>query len=203
MTRKIPVVATILVTLAVAAMIGLGVWQLQRATWKQGLIDRYARAADLPPITWPNVWPKPDALPLFRYATGNCLGVVGKRSIAGANVEGQTGYVQIVDCRTDSEGPGMSVELGWSANPNAPVNWEGGPVSGIIAPDRRSQMRLVAATPPPGLEPSRPPAVESIRATTPARHKGYAATWFAFALIAAVIYVLALRRKWESETAKP
>ena len=199
MIRKIPIVSTILVALAVAAMIGLGVWQVQRAAWKEGLIARYAAAGDLPPIIWPNVWPKPDALPLFRYATGVCQREVGKRSIAGANVRDETGYVQIVDCVTGPDGPGMSVEVGWSSNPNAPVNWQGGPVSGIIAPDRRSQMRLVAATPPPGLEPSRPPKVESISATTPAGHKGYAATWFAFAAIAALIYALALRRRWRDE----
>ena len=60
----------------------------------------------------------------------------------------------IVDCVTGAEGPGMSVEVGWTKNPNAAVNWPGGPVSGIIAPDRKSRMRLVAATAPPGLEPS-------------------------------------------------
>ena len=201
MIRKVPVVPTILVALGVAAMIGLGLWQLQRAKWKEGLIARYSRAADLPPLTWPVVWPKPDALPLFRHATGNCLQVVGKRSVAGANTRGETGYVQVVDCLTGPEGPGMSVELGWSANPNAPVSWRGGPVSGIIAPDRRSQMRLVAATAPPGLEPSRPPAVDSISATTPAGHRGYAATWFAFAMIAALIYVLALRKKLAGQAA--
>lgn len=195
-------VPTILVALAIAAMIGLGIWQLQRATWKQGLIARYAAARNLPPVTWPNVWPKPDALPLFRYATGHCLRVIGKRSIAGANTKDETGYVHIVDCMTGPEGPGMSVELGWSADPNAKINWSGGLVSGIVAPDKRSQMRLVSATPPTGLQPSRPPAVESISSVTPAGHKGYAATWFAFALIAAVIYGLALRKRWAGE-AKP
>lgn len=201
MTRKVPIVSTILVALAVAAMAGLGAWQLQRAAWKQGLIARYAAAAKMPPVTWPSVWPKPDDLPLFRYATGNCLRVVGKRSVAGANLRGETGYVHVVDCVTGPEGPGMSVELGWSANPNPPVNWKGGLVSGIIAPDRHSQMRLVAASAPPGLERSRPPAVESISATTPAGHRGYAATWFAFAVIAAVIYALALRKRWRSGAA--
>lgn len=199
MKGRVPIVPTVLVALAVAAMAGLGFWQLDRARWKQGLIDRYAAAETMPPITWPLSWPKPDALPLFRYATGNCLKVVARRTAAGANVQGQTGYVHIADCLTGPEGPGMSVELGWSTNPNAPVNWGGGPVSGVIAPDRRSQMRLVAATPPPGLEPSRPPAVESISATTPAGHKGYAATWFAFAAIAALIYGLALRKRWRPE----
>lgn len=197
MSRKVPLVSTFLVAIAVAIMVGLGIWQLQRSTWKQGLTDRYARADTLPPVAWPTVWPKTDSLPLFRRASGNCVRPVAKRSVAGANARGETGYVQIVDCRTGSEGPGMSVEIGWSKNPNAKAQWSGGPVSGIIAPDKRSQMRLVAATPAPGLEASRPPSVESISNVTPAGHKGYAATWFAFALIALVIYGLALRGRWK------
>lgn len=195
MTRRIPLIPTILVALAVAAMIALGLWQIRRAGWKQRVIAAYAKAQSLPPIAWPTVWPRPDALPLFRHATGNCLRPVAKRSSAGENRTGEIGYVQIVDCATGAEGPGMSVEIGWSKNPNARTTWSGGLVSGVIVPDRRSQMRLVAATAAPGLQPSRPPSVESISSVTPAGHKGYAATWFAFAAIALTIYGLALRRR--------
>ncbi|MDL2341097.1 MAG: SURF1 family cytochrome oxidase biogenesis protein [Pseudomonadota bacterium] len=203
MIRKVPLIPTILVALAVAAMIGLGVWQLQRAGWKQRLLATYAKAESQPPITWPSVWPKPSQLPLFRHATGNCLRPVASRAAAGESLGGEPGYVLIVDCATGAEGPGMSVEIGWSKNPNARSPWRGGLVSGIIVPDRRSQMRLVAATPAPGLEASKPPSVETVSAVTPAGHKGYAATWFAFALIALVIYVLALRRRNESGASKP
>ena len=56
------------------------------------------------------------------------------RAVAGENKAGEPGYVQIVDCATGAEGPGMSVEVGWSKIPNAKINWKGGPVSGIIAP---------------------------------------------------------------------
>lgn len=201
MTRRVPILATLLVTLAVGVMIWLGLWQLQRATWKQGLIDRYASADSLPPIVWPAVWP--DALPLFRHATGNCLRIIGKRSGAGENRSGEIGYVQIRDCATGGEGPGMSVEIGWSKNHNATTTWSGGPVSGIIVPDRRSRMRLVAATAAPGLEPSKAPSVDTISSVTPAGHKGYAATWFAFALIALIIYGLALRRRNRDAALRP
>src|SRR3546814_8511869 len=40
--RRFPLIATLIVALAVAAMIGLGVWQLQRMTWKDGLLNSYA-----------------------------------------------------------------------------------------------------------------------------------------------------------------
>jgi surfeit locus 1 family protein len=195
MIRRLPIVPTILVVAAVAVMIGLGVWQVKRAHWKEGLLAHYAEAEKLPPITWPTVPLRDAQLPLFRHATGVCLRTVGKRAVAGENLAGEPGYVQIVDCVTGAEGPGMSVELGWSKNPNAKANWSGGLVSGIIAPDRRSRMRLVAATAPPGLQQSAPPSISAI----PNNHRSYAVQWFAFAAIALIIYGLAVRKRLKDE----
>ena len=195
MIRKLPLVPTLVVGLAVAAMIALGVWQLRRAEEKERLLDRYRAAENLPPISFPTTPIHSDQLPLFRHATGVCLRPVTKRRTAGRNRAGEPGYVHIVDCSTGAEGPGMSVEVGWSKNPNAEVRWPGGPVSGIIAPDSRTRMRLVAATAPPGLEPSAPSSIAEI----PNNHRSYAVQWFLFALIAAVIYVLALRKKLKDE----
>jgi len=195
MTRRFPVVATIVVIAAVAVMIGLGVWQLQRARWKEGLLAQYARAETLPPITWPTAPLRSDQLPLFRHATGVCLRPIAQRAVAGENRSGEPGYVHIIDCSTGAEGPGMSVEVGWSKDPNARFSWPGGVASGIIAPDRRARMRLVAATAPAGLEPSSPPSIGSI----PNNHRSYALQWFSFAAIALIIYGLALRKRWKEE----
>ena len=195
MSRRVPIIATAIVALAVAVMVGLGVWQLQRARWKEGLIARYAAAQDQPPIAYPTVPLKDEELPLFRHATAVCLQPVDRRVTAGRNVKGETGYSVVVTCRTSSEGPGLSVEVGWSRNPNAQFNWTGGPVSGVIAPDSRTRMRLVAATAPPGLEAAAPPSLDLI----PNSHRSYAFQWFAFAGIAALIFGLALRRKWRDQ----
>ncbi|MEO8454529.1 MAG: SURF1 family cytochrome oxidase biogenesis protein [Sphingomicrobium sp.] len=195
MTRRVPVLASIVVVAAVAVLIGLGVWQLKRAKWKEGLLARYEQSEKLPPISWPTIPHRTDQLPLFRHATGVCVKPVGKRAIGGENFQGETGYVQIVDCTTGSEGPGMSVEVGWSLDPNAKVNWAGGPVSGVIVPDRRTGIRLVAATAPPGLQPSKVPGASSASAVTPAGHRLYAATWFSLAAIALIIYGLALGKR--------
>jgi cytochrome oxidase assembly protein ShyY1 len=204
MTRRLPVLTSIIVAAVVATLIALGVWQLRRAEWKEGLLDRYREAQMLPPISWPTLPVDSAQLPLFRHATGVCLRPVGRRALAGENRAGESGYAHIVDCRTGAEGPGMSVEVGWSKNPSAAFNWSGGPVSGIIVPDRQARIRLVAASAPAGLQPSKVPDVSTISAVTPAGHRGYAATWFIFALIAPLIYALALRRKWhETETEKP
>ena len=199
MTKRLPIVPTIVVLGAVAVLIWLGAWQLQRAKWKERLLARYAQAEELPPIAFPTAPLHDDQLPLFRHATGVCLRVVGRRAMGGENRVGEPGYVQIIDCATGTEGPGMAVEVGWSKNPNAKVNWAGGPVSGIIVPDRRSRMRLVAAGAPPGLEASKTPDVSTASPVTPAGHRGYAATWFALAVIALVIYALAVRKKMKAE----
>jgi surfeit locus 1 family protein len=199
MTKRLPIVPTIVVLGAVAVLIWLGAWQLQRAKWKERLLARYAQAEELPPIAFPTAPLHDDQLPLFRHATGVCLRVVGRRAIGGENQVGEPGYVQIIDCATGTEGPGMAVEVGWSKNPSAKVNWAGGPVSGIIVPDRRSRMRLVAAGAPPGLEPSKTPDVSTASPVTPAGHRGYAATWFALAVVALVIYALAVRKKMKAE----
>ena len=198
MIRRLPVIPTIIVAAAVAVMIGLGIWQLQRAHWKEALLARYGEAEKLPPITWPTVPLRDAQLPLFRHATGVCLRPVGKRAVAGENVAGETGYVHIIDCVTGAEGPGMSVEVGWSKDPNAKANWSGGPVSGIIAPDRRSRMRLVAASAPPGLQPSAPPSIGSI----PNNHRFYAVQWFSFAAIALIIYGLAVRKRMKDDATR-
>jgi surfeit locus 1 family protein len=195
MIRRLPVIPTIVVAAAVALMIGLGIWQLQRAKWKEGLLAQYAEAQKLPPIAWPTMPLHSSRLPLFRHATGVCLRPVGKRAVAGENLQGEPGFAQIVDCSTGAEGPGMSVEVGWSKNPNAQVNWAGGPVSGVIAPDKRTRIRLVAATAPPGLEPSAPPSIDNI----PNNHRSYAVQWFSFAAIALIIYALALRKRSRQE----
>jgi cytochrome oxidase assembly protein ShyY1 len=88
----------------------------------------------------------------------------------------------------------MQVDIGWSRSSDPP-RWNGGQVSGIIAPDRKHGMRLVAATAPPGLKPSMPPSARNI----PDNHLLYAIQWFIFAGIAGLIYVLALRRRGREE----
>jgi surfeit locus 1 family protein len=199
MIRRLPLIPTLVVAAAIAVMIGLGIWQLKRAHWKEALLTRYAQAEKLPPINWPTVPLRDEQLPLFRHATGLCLRAVGNRAVAGENVGGEPGYVHIIDCTTGAEGPGMSVQVGWSKDPNAKVNWRGGPVSGIIAPDRRTRMRLVAASAPAGLQSSAPPSLSSI----PNNHRYYAVQWFSFAAIAAIIYGLAVRKRLKLEQRKP
>lgn len=188
--KKLPLIPTLVVALAALTMVGLGVWQLQRKGQKEALLASYAAAEKLPPMSWPTT-PQVEPLPLFRTATGNCLQVAQFRTAAGQNLKGEPGFLIIADCVTGAEGPGMSVELGWSKNPNAGRDYKGGLVTGIIAPDSINRMRLVAASPGPSLAQSAPPSPDTI----PNNHLSYGIQWFLFAALAVGIYLLALRKK--------
>ena len=196
MSRRLPLVPTLIVAAAAVVMIGLGIWQLQRAEEKKALLARYETAQGLAPVAFPTIPIADDDLPLFRRASGNCLRVISRRTAAGQNLKGETGFVHIADCGSGAEGPGMAVEMGWSKDPNAGAGWKGGEVSGIIAPDRKTRMRLVSATGLGGLEASKPPSTDAI----PNNHLFYAVQWFLFAGIAVLIYWLALRGRRGKET---
>ncbi len=188
--KRPPVIATLIVAAACLTMVALGVWQLQRARWKDGLLRDYAAAQAQPAMAFPAV-PYPEDLPLFRRASGLCLEVTGWRAVSGRSVEGASGWSHLARCRTGAEGPGMTVDAGWSKTPANPV-WQGGAVSGTIGADGQNVIRLVSATPlAPGLKASAPPSLDDI----PNNHFAYAIQWFFFAGVAALIYGLALRRR--------
>jgi len=195
MSRRPPILPTLVVLAAVATMIWLGVWQLHRKEWKEGLIARWSAARALPPVAWPTVPPADDSL-LYRRAEGFCLAVINFSARAGEDRYGNAGWRHLASCRTGGgEGPGMLVDVGWSNAPGAPPKWIGGKVSGIIGRDRDRHILLVADQAAPGLVPSAAPDPND----EPNNHLSYAVQWFSFAAIALVIYALALRQRWKRE----
>lgn len=191
--RRLPVIPTIIVFLAISVMIALGIWQLQRMSWKNGLLKSYAAAQGQPPIVFPEQ-PDPQHPPLFRRTTAMCSVVLDWRSASGRNQKGVPGWVHIARCQNPAGGE-MQVVMGWSERPDDPV-WEGGRLSGIIAPDSQHGIRLIADRPAPGLLSAQAPSVADI----PNNHFAYAVQWFLFAAIAGVIYTLAaLRRQRPAE----
>lgn len=197
--KRVPIVATILVTFAAAAMIGLGIWQLQRREQKLALLAVLTANPTKPPIALPSP-PIGDDL-LFRKAGAFCLKPVSF-VLDGA---GKAGFRVIARCATGAEGPGFSVQLGTTHDPEFKPKWTGGKVSGMIshAPSGvpliamlfekspPKELMLVADTPAPGLAANEMPSIESI----PNNHLAYAVQWFLFAAVAVIIYLLALRRR--------
>jgi surfeit locus 1 family protein len=188
--KRTPLIPAILVALAVATMIGLGIWQLQRKTQKEDLLAKLAAAEGLPTVAWPSV-PDPRALPLYRKSSVQCIKVVSWRAVSGSNADGQSGYAHLASCQTGgAEGPGAVIAVGWSKGYASPA-WTGAIVKGIIAPDKAQLIRLVASEPVAGLAPLAKPSPDQIANN----HLLYAVQWFIFATAAAVIYVLALRKR--------
>jgi len=197
--KRVPIVATILVVLAAAAMVGLGIWQLQRRQQKLAELAVLAANPAKPAIAFPRP-PIGDDL-LFRKAGAFCLKPVSF-ALDGA---GKAGFRVIARCATGAEGPGFSVQLGTTHDPEFKPSWAGGKVDGTIghapsstpliatlfgkAPPR--ELMLVATTPAPGLSANEMPSIDSI----PNNHLAYAVQWFLFAGIAVIIYLLALRRR--------
>jgi surfeit locus 1 family protein len=197
--KRFPIVATILVLLAAAAMIRLGVWQLHRREQKLAELAVLAANPSKPPIAFPIPALGDDLL--FRRAGAFCLKPVSF-ALDGA---GKAGFRVIARCATGAEGPGISVQLGTTHDPEFKPQWSGGKVSGMIshAPSDRpliatmfgkpvpQQLLLIADAPAQGLSANEMPSIESI----PNNHLAYAVQWFLFAGIAVIIYLLALRRR--------
>ena len=206
--RRIPIISTLVVALAIAAMVGLGVWQLDRRTQKEAALARFATNASQPPIAFPATDTGEEAL--FRRSSLVCSRVVGWQREGGHDAAGEPGWRQVAECATGSEGPGAYVQIGVARAPDARPAWSGGAVSGWIghAPDHRpliaglwdrspKRLMLIADRPGAGLAANAPPDLSSV----PNNHLAYAVQWFFFAAIAAVIYVLALRQRGRASAA--
>ncbi len=191
MIRRIPILPTLLVLLAVAYMIRLGFWQIDRLRQKEGLLAQYAAAAANPaPVAYPLGGKAAVQASLYRRAKLDCRFREGEwESVGGRNAKGEPGYVQIAPCDTGA-GATAYVQIGWSRDP-APPQWAGGMVSGFIAPYKVGGARLVADPPLAGLQANARPDPGTIANN----HLAYAVQWFLFAAVALIIYALALRSR--------
>lgn len=204
MMRRSLFFPTLLVAAAVAIMIGLGVWQLQRRDEKAAVLAMAQANPGKPAVSFPAFPPVPRDL-LFRPSSVHCLRVVDWRVEAGRAADGKTGYRHIAHCSTGAEGPGALVVMGVSERPDVKPGWTGGQVRGWLSeePDHRALIvrltgkapplrpMLIARDPAPDLRPAAPPTAADI----PNNHLAYAVQWFLFAGIAIVVYGLALRKR--------
>jgi len=183
--KRVPIVPTLIVLLAVAYMIHLGFWQLDRLKQKDAMLARYTAAqrsgAEVPFV----VAAKQAEETLYHRSRLDCSSASDMTSQSGRNDKGEAGIAHYAQCRT-TRGWTATVVLGWSRDPAAP-NWAGGMVSGWVAPGPR----LVADPPVAGLVANARPDPNDI----PNNHLAYAVQWFLFAGLALVIYALAVRKR--------
>jgi surfeit locus 1 family protein len=196
--RRIPILATLVVAMAIAAMIALGIWQLRRARWKEDLLAQYSAAAAMPAVDLDPLLDGRAHLPplSFRRALVSCEARDQDADIhAGRNLQDMVGQVYVIPCRPGASGLAgrLRVNMGWSERPDGPrrLSLHGLVAGRLSVVGEDGPVMLTAATAPPPLVPSQPPAIESI----PNNHMSYAFQWFFFAAAATVIFVLALRRR--------
>jgi surfeit locus 1 family protein len=192
MARRIPIIPTLLVMMAVGVMIRLGFWQLERLHQKQALLALYSHNVRLSSDVVLPAAPEERERVYFRHTRFECPSSGTTQPMAGHNAKGGTGWAHWGECRIFDHTT-VAVNLGWSQTPAA-VRYSGGTVSGIIAHDGPRGARVVADRPIDGLQPSAAPDPNAI----PNNHLAYAIQWFLFALTALVIYALALRKRLQS-----
>jgi len=189
MIRRIPILPTLIVLAAVAVMLRLGFWQLDRLHRKEALLARYEQARFLSSeARWP-IDPAAADQVFYRRASLDCIAAANFSTVAGQSAKGEAGLAHVADC-TLAGGGKARVVLGWSSDPVSRA-WSGGKIAGWIAPGPR----LVADPPVAGLEPGARPDPRDI----PNNHLAYAVQWFLFAATALVIYGIAL---WKRLAAK-
>lgn len=206
MTRW-PVIPTIFVALAVATMIGLGFWQLQRKSQNEVLLQQVTANSGKPAIAYPALGPV-SLQALHRKSSVNCLRVSEWKEDSGTDISGKTGTRYLAECVTGAEGPGALIVAGISNRPNQKIAWNGGQVEGIITtePDRQSMAAklfgksivlrpmLVSNAGLGGLRTAEPPSLDKIERKI-SSNGFYALQWFLFATAATIIYVLAVRKR--------
>ncbi len=158
--RRLPIVPTATVAIAVPAMIALGFWQLDRRVEKRAELAAFAHAQ---PVTLACDHPRAPV-----------------RQTGGLGPGGAGGFAHRFECG------GVTVDLGWSERPIEVALPSPGPVRGTryVIPEKGTL--LLVTVPPAPLRPSTPPSVDDI----PNNHLSYAVQWFAFATTLAIIYMV-------------
>ncbi len=183
--RRIPLIPTLIVLVAVGVMLRLGFWQLDRLHQKEAMLAEY-RAALADPALHPlngSGWPPP-----YSRVELTCQQVAEPSARSGRNSHGQAGWAHVVRCTYAGNIWGYVV-LGWSATPDA-VNWPGGKVTGTLL-GRGDRAEVIADPPLAGLAANARPDPADL----PNNHLSYAVQWFLFAATALVIYGIALRKR--------
>lgn len=201
---RFPTLASLIVVGACAVMLALGFWQLDRRSEKEAQLALYRANLNRPAIAYPLGAPFPDES-LFRVSSAMCAGVVRWQTEVGRSAKGAPGYRWIAQCAPSGQHPELIVDMGVTRDPKQKPAWSGGQVAGIITTEPSHQSlfarlggqekplrpMLVSRNAAPGLEPSAPPSPDDV----PNNHLAYAVQWFLFAGVAAVIYLIALRRR--------
>ncbi len=198
MIRRLPVSATLVVLAAVAIMLRLGFWQLERKAEKEALIARYEASLVHGGVSLVQAH-RPEAA--YRTIRDYCENPGPPAAVSGRNAQGESGWVLVVRCSMGGRPPNdetgvkyvpypVDVVMGWSRKPTSNP-WSGGLVTGTVVPSGKLGYKVLADPPLAGLAANARPDPRDI----PNDHLSYALQWFFFATAALMIYGLALRKR--------
>ncbi|MBU2379487.1 MAG: SURF1 family protein [Alphaproteobacteria bacterium] len=112
MRPRFPWLLTVLCAAALALLVALGVWQVQRLAWKEGLIAQSEAAAGQPPALLADVLRAPD--PEFRRALVLCRGLPTAPFVELQSIhDGQPGVRLISACAAEGIGQTFLVDRGF------------------------------------------------------------------------------------------
>lgn len=211
MSRRIPIIPTIITAVGILILCALGKWQLDRRAWKHDLIERLAAAPNLPPVS-PEEFRAAmmgDVSIQYRRASIDCRAGPKKPYDLrpGSSAGGTSGFYVVVSCRPNSRPPDIVAVAGWTKRVDAKdivisLNHQ---LTGTVierpygnAPDRPRFMLIPDEAIPPLGRPLQPRAAD-----LPDNHLAYAGQWFGLAIALAAIYGLYLRRRAVAPAAKP
>tara|TARA_R110002051_G_scaffold157713_1_gene229247 strand:+ start:39 stop:770 length:732 start_codon:yes stop_codon:yes gene_type:complete len=147
---------TIVSALVLALLVGLGVWQVQRLQWKQGLMDRADAAASKAPVPITQLLPGPGRE--FRQVILDCPGLATAPFVELQTIlDGETG-VRLISACPEPAAPGrpetgvLLVDRGFVAetvSARPPVTRDGPPVR-LVAVIRTAPSPGLMALPPEG-----------------------------------------------------
>ncbi|WP_292034639.1 MULTISPECIES: SURF1 family protein [unclassified Brevundimonas] len=110
---RFPVVLTVLAVILLGVLLALGVWQVQRMQWKEGLIAAAEAATDQPPV------PLAEALkadnPEFRRVILTCRGLSAAPYVELQSIEDGDAGVRLVSACAAEDGATLLVDRGFVA----------------------------------------------------------------------------------------
>lgn len=110
---RFPIVLTVLAVVLLGVLLTLGVWQVQRMQWKEGLMDGAEAAAGQPPL------PLAEALklenPEFRRVILTCRGLSAAPYVELQSIENSDAGVRLVSACAAEGGPTLLVDRGFVA----------------------------------------------------------------------------------------
>ena len=178
--KRFPWILTLFVVPALALLIALGVWQVQRLTWKEGLISAAEDAAGRPPAPLAQVLTAPN--PEFRRALVVCPGLATAPYVELQSIQDGVGGSRLISiCRAPDQRQVFLIDRGFvpdtvSARPRVAASTL--PLSLMVELRRTPAPGLMSPPPSEGRFYARDSAAiaRALRADTPSEFTLFALT---------------------------